>query len=75
METFDPKFEFQLWVVKEVDGFALVEVVPASPEHEKMRVILEKVDNVWQARAAAEELSEWKKVIPGLFEEEESKQD
>lgn len=60
-------FEFDLKVLKQLDKWALLEVIPINPPTDKAAVILEKVDNQWIPRAFGTIFPEWEKKAPELF--------
>lgn len=60
-------FEFKIKVIKKLDKWVMLEVIPINPLTDKAAVILEKVDNQWIARAFGTIFPEWEKKVPELF--------
>jgi len=57
---------FDLHLQKQVDRWALVEVVPEDTD--RAAVILEKVDGQWIPRAFGTIFPEWEEKVPELFQ-------
>lgn len=64
-------FKFDLKVLKKLDKWALLEVIPINPPTDEAAIILEKVDSQWVARAFGTIFPEWEEKVPELFKENE----
>jgi len=62
-----PGMKVDLKIIKQLDKWALLNVVPLNVETDEAGMIMEKVDDKWEARAFGTIFPEWEKKIPELF--------
>jgi len=65
-----PGITFDLKLIKQVDNYALLEVIPKgkwSNKAEPAAVILKKIDNRWVPQTMGTDLSDWERKVPDLF--------
>jgi len=60
--------EVDLSVIKQVDKWVMLEVVPINIETDTAVIILEKVGGKWEARDFGTYLPGWQEKVPELFE-------
>ncbi len=62
-----PGMEVDLEIIKQLDSWALLNVVATNMETDEAGLIMEKVDNKWEGRAFGTIFPEWEEKVPDLF--------
>jgi len=60
--------EIELKILKQIDNWTLLEVIPVNIETDNALIIMEKVEGDWLAREFGTILLGWEEKIPELFE-------
>lgn len=65
-----PGITFDLKLIKQVNNYALLEVIPQGKWAKKVEpagVILKKISNKWVPQTLGTDLSDWERKVPELF--------